>query len=60
VKDTSLARIIALREIIMEAYSFVAKGLIVPLFYSGLFFLAFTGILQILFGKIEKKLDYFK
>lgn len=60
VKDTSLARIIALREIIMEAYSFVAKGLITPLFYSGLFFLAFSGILQLFFGYIEKKLSYFK
>jgi len=60
VKDTSLARIIALREIIMEAYSFVSKGFIAPLFYSGLFFLAFSGILQIIFGHIEKKLSYFK
>ena len=60
VKDTSLARIIALREIIMEAYSFVSRGLISPLFYTGLFFLAFSGILQIAFGKLEKKLSYFK
>jgi polar amino acid transport system permease protein len=60
VKDTSLARVIAVREIIMEAYSFTAKGLIWPLFYSGVFFLAFCGALTLLFGYIERRLSYFK
>jgi polar amino acid transport system permease protein len=60
VKDTSLARVIAVREIIMEAYSFTAKGLIWPLFYSGAFFLVFCGALTLLFGYVERRLSYFK
>jgi polar amino acid transport system permease protein len=60
VKDTSLARVVAVREIIMEAYSFTAKGLIWPLFYSGAFFLVFCGALTLLFGYIERKLSYFR
>ena len=59
VKDTSLARVIAVREIIMEAYSLMAKGLIGPLFYSGAFFLVFCGALTLLFGYIERRLSYF-
>ncbi|MBO5495560.1 MAG: amino acid ABC transporter permease [Eubacterium sp.] len=59
VKDTSLARVIAVSEIIMMADRFTARGLIWPLFYTGLFFLIFNGILTILFGRIEKKLDYY-
>lgn len=58
VKDTSLARVIAVSEIIMMADRFTARGLIWPLFYTGLFFLIFNGLLTILFGRIEKKLDY--
>ena len=60
VKDTSLARIVAVREIIMEAESFTTKAMIWPLFYSGAFYLAFNGILTLLFGYVEKKLSYFK
>lgn len=61
VKDTSLARIIAVEEIIMVAQRYIsAKALIWPLFYSGLFYLLFNGILTLLFGYIEKKLDYYK
>ena len=60
VKDTSLARIIAVAEIIMVAERFAAKGLIWPLFYTGAFFLAFSGLLSLLFSYIEKKLSYFK
>lgn len=60
VKDTSLARVIAYSEIIMAAERYTAKGLIWPLFYTGVFFLAFVGILTLLFGFIEKKLDYYK
>ena len=60
VKDTSLARVIAVSEVIMMADRFTARGLIWPLFYTGVFFLVFNGLLTILFGKIEKKLDYYK
>lgn len=60
VKDTSLARIIAVYEIIYVGQSFIKKGLIWPLFYTGAFFLLFSGLLTILFGKLEKKLDYFR
>jgi polar amino acid transport system permease protein len=60
VKDTSLARVIAESEIIMEAFKFTTKGLIWPLFYSGLFYLAFNGVLTLLFGKLERKLGYFR
>ncbi len=60
VKDTSLARVIAVSEILMEATDFSSKGIIWPLFYTGAFFLLFNGLLTILFGKIEKKFDYYK
>ncbi|MBR1763733.1 MAG: amino acid ABC transporter permease [Eubacterium sp.] len=60
VKDTSLARVIAVSEVIMMADRFTARGLIWPLFYTGVFFLVFNGLLTILFGRIEKKLDYYR
>ena len=60
VKDTSLARIISIKEIIMMAQEYTSKGLIWPLFSTGIFFLAFVGILTILFSRLEKRLDYFK
>ena len=60
VKDTSLARVIAVAEIIMSATEYSAVGLIWPLFYTGAFFLIFNGLLTILLGKLEKKLDYYK
>ena len=60
VKDTSLARIIGIYEIIWAGESFIKKGLIWPLFYTGVFYLVFSGLLTILFGKLEKKLDYFR
>ena len=60
VKDTSLARIIAVEEIIMVAQKYISgQALIWPLFYSGVFYLVFNGILTILFGYIEKKLNYY-
>lgn len=59
VKDTSLARVIAVAEVLMAAERFAGKGIIWPLFYTGVFFLVFNGLLTILFSKIEKKLDYF-
>ncbi len=61
VKDTSLARVISgVTEILHGGYTFTKQGLIWPLFSTGLFFLAFNGILTLLFGYIEKKLDYYK
>jgi len=60
VKDTSLARIIGIYEIIWAGESFIKKGLIWPLFYTGAFYLLFSGLLTILFAKLEKKLDYFR
>ena len=61
VKDTSLARIIAVKEIIMVAQEYIsAKALIWPLFYSGAFYLVFCGLLTILLNWAEKKLSYFK
>ena len=60
VKDTSLANVIGVAEIIMSAERFTKMGLIWPLFSTGLFFLAMCGILTLIFGAIEKKLDYYK
>ena len=60
VKDTSLARIIGIYEIIWAGESFIKKGLIWPLFYTGAFYLVFSGLLTVLFGWLEKKLDYFR
>ena len=60
VKDTSLARIIAVQELLMSAERFAGNGLIWPLFYTGAFFLIFNGALTLIFGYIEKKLDYYK
>lgn len=60
VKDTSLANFIANKEIIMMAREYTAKGLIWPLFYTGVFFLVACGILTLLFGWLEKKLTYFR
>ena len=59
VKDTSLARVIAVSEILMVAERFSGKGIIWPLFYTGAYFLLFSGLLTILFNRIEKKLSYF-
>jgi polar amino acid transport system permease protein len=53
VKDTSLARVIAVMEIIMVANTFTAKGLIWPLFYTRLFYLIFCGALTLLFGRMS-------
>ena len=60
VKDTSLARIISVYEIIWAGESFIKKGLLWPLFYTGAFYLIFNGVLTILFAKVEKKLNYFR
>ena len=61
VKDTSLARIIAVTELIKAGESYMkSAGIIWPLFYTAVFYLAFVGILTILFNYIERKLSYFK
>ena len=60
VKDTALARVIMIVEIIQAAQNFAAYGLMWPLFYTALFYLVFVGILTLLFGFFEKKLSYFK
>ena len=61
VKDTSLARIIAAYELTFAGAAFMkSDGLTWPLFYTGVFYLIFIGILTLLFNYIERKLDYFK
>ena len=65
VKDTSLARIISLQEIIWAGYAFIKSshsysGLVWPLFFTGVYYLAFNGVLTLLFGWVEKKLDFFQ
>ena len=60
VKDTSLANVIANKEIIMMAKEYSAKGLIWPLFSTALFFLVFVGALTLLLDWAEKKMDYFR
>ena len=60
VKDTSLARVIGIYELIWAGEHFIKKGLIWPLFYTGVFYLLFSGLLTLLFGYLEKKLDYFR
>ncbi len=65
VKDTSLARIIALQEVIWAGQAFMKgshgiSGAIWPLFFTGVYYLLFSGVLTLLFGAIEKKLSYFK
>jgi len=61
VKDTSLARIIAVPELIMMSFTFVSVNAIIwPLFYSGIFYMVFCGGLTLLFGAAERKLSFFR
>ncbi len=60
VKDTALARVISVVEIIRVAELLMSRAIIWPLFYTGAFYLIFVGALTLLFGKIEKKLGYYK
>ena len=65
VKDTALARIIALQEIIWAGQAFMKgshgiAGAIWPLFFTAIYYLAFSGILTILLERLEKKLNYFR
>ena len=61
IKDTALANCIIVCEIIKQAKELAAtKALVWPLFYTGLFYLLFVGILTIILGHIEKRLSYFR
>lgn len=61
VKDTSLARVVMVYEILWNAQRFIkSDGLLWPLFYTAVFYLLFCGILTLLFGWIEKKMNYYK
>ena len=60
VKDTALARVIMVVEIIQAAQNFAAYGLIWPLFYTAVFYLVCVGALTLILGYFEKKLDYYK
>ena len=61
VKDTSLARVISVYELIWAGEAFIkSKGILWPLLMTGLFYLVFSGLLTLLFGRIEKKLSYFR
>ena len=60
VKDTALARVISIVEILKAAEEFASYGLIWPMFYTAVFYLAFVGLLTLLFGYFEKKLSYYK
>ena len=65
VKDTSIARVISLQEIIWAGYAFLKSshgysGLLWPLFFTGVYYLVFNGFLTLFFGWVEKKLSYFQ
>lgn len=61
VKDTSIARVIMVQEILFVAFSdYVAKGILWPLFYTGVFYLIFVGVLTLLFNFLEKKMSCYK
>lgn len=61
VKDTSLARVIAVYEVMWMGQSFIkSDGLIWPMFYTGAFYLLFSGLLTLAFQRAEEKLNYYK
>lgn len=65
VKDTSLARIISFQEVIWAGYAFLKgshgySGLIWPLFFTGIYYLIFNGIVSFLLGRLERKLEFFR
>lgn len=61
IKDTSLVRVISVYELMWNGQSFIkSSGLIWPLFFTGVFYLVFNGIVTLLLGYAEKKLDYFR
>ena len=60
VKDTALVRVISVYEIIWMGETYIKKGMIWPLFYTAVFYLLINGILTLLLGWLEKKMDYFR
>ncbi len=65
VKDTSLARIISFQEVIWAGQAFMKSshgysGLLWPLFFTGVYYLVFNGVVTLLLGRLERKLDYFR
>ncbi|MGE5496384.1 MAG: amino acid ABC transporter permease [Burkholderiales bacterium] len=61
VKDTSLARVISVYEIIWNGQTFIkSSGIIWPLFFTGVYYLVFSGVLTLLLGRLEKKLGFFR
>ena len=65
VKDTSIARIISFQEVIWAGYAFLKgshgySGLIWPLFFTGIYYLIFNGIVSFLLGRLERKLEFFR
>lgn len=60
VKDTSLANVIAVSELIFVAKLQLLDGLIWPIFYAGLFYLLFNGLVTVLLARLEKKLSYYR
>ena len=61
IKDTALANCIMVSELIKQAKELAAtKALVWPLFYTGVFYLLFVGLLTIVLGRLEKKLSYFR
>lgn len=60
VKDTSLVRVIAVTEVMFKGEAYLKQGMIWPLFYTGVFYLVFSGILTLGLNKVEKKLEYFR
>ena len=61
VKDTSLARVIAVYEVMWMGQSFIkSDGLIWPMFYTGAFYLLFSGLLTLVFQRAEEKMNFYK
>ena len=60
VKDTALSRVILISELIMQAEKLMAQAIIWPLFFTGVYYLVFNGVLTLLFGWVEKKLSYYR
>lgn len=60
VKDTSLARVIAVTELVKAAEDIVSMKMIIwPLFYIGAFYLVFSALLTLLLNLAEKKMNYY-
>jgi len=60
VKDTALARIIVVVELLKEAEILATRGMVWPMFFTGVYYLVFVGILTLLFNYSEKRLSYFR